>query len=169
MSPLARIKDKSPKHRIHDMTSEIEKRRTKSSATRERNEPVLCVPVYARHQRKDFATASHLDHQVHRNPLDRLQNTSSRSLSLTLCIPSFDLRLRGLDLLRQKLHAFISPSTVGQMRRQDTQSTDAHRIARLTYDLDLVLGEVGDLVSVLRLLGVAVEHYTSDLVLDTAV
>jgi hypothetical protein len=80
-----------------------------------------------------------------------------------LHLPRLNLRLRPLDLLRQERHALIRPNTVGQVSRQHRQNTATHRIARLTNNADLLLGEVGDLVIVLLLLRVAVEYHARDL------
>lgn len=54
------------------------------------------------------------------------------------------------------------------MRGQDSESPRADKIARVTDDQDLLLRKVGDLASVLQVLGIAVGDNACDLVLDSS-
>jgi hypothetical protein len=120
----------------------------------------------ARIQRLRVSPLIRLDNERLCNLLDNLLR---RRLSRPLRVARLDLRLRPLDLLHQKVNPLVRAHAVRQMGRKHRQSAQADSITRLADDLDLLGGEVLDLVAVLQLLCVAVEDNTSDLVLDARV
>ena len=104
-----------------------------------------------------------------RNKLNGLYHNRSHLFSFALRVASLDLCLRTLDLGHQELDSLVGTDTVGQVSRQNQQSTHADGVPRLTDDLDLVLGKVGNLAFVLDFLSVAVQNNTGNLVLDSLV
>jgi hypothetical protein len=138
---------------VHSCTRPISKRKRRRRKT-------------ARIQRLSVSPLIRLDNECLCN---LLHNLLRRRLSRPLRVPRLDLRLRSLDLLHQKVNPLVRAHAVRQVCREHRQSAQADSITRLADNLDLVGGEVLDLVAVLQLLRVAVEDNTSDLILDACV
>jgi hypothetical protein len=76
-----------------------------------------------------------------------------------------------VDLSNQELASLLRVTAIAEMRKQDSRCevTVTNGVANgpTAKDLELVTGEVGDLLVVTASLGVAKGNNTSDLVLDT--
>jgi len=71
-----------------------------------------------------------------------------------------------LELPSQKAHSFRNSLDIVQMSRQNSQSSSAHRIARVANDQQLVRRKVRDLATILQILRIAKGDHTNDLVHD---
>lgn len=118
---------------------------------------------------KATTTSLNLSNKSNSDPPDLINNIRIPFLRLSLRLLSFDLRLRPLNLLDQKLHPLISPRTIRQMRRQHHQLPATNSITSLTNYLDLISRKVWDLIAILLLLRIAVEYHTRDLILDSGI
>lgn len=88
-------------------------------------------------------------HISHSSGSNHFLRCSLKSLGFALQIASLDLGLHGADAGSEEVNTLADALAIGEMGRQDGQSTDTDEITRLADDLDLLLGEVGDLVTVL--------------------
>ena len=64
-------------------------------------------------------------------------------------IPGLDLSLRSANLPCQKCRALCGSLTICQMSGRDSEAAETDEITGLTDDVDLVRGEVGNLISIL--------------------
>lgn len=101
--------------------------------------------------------------------LDCGNQTKRPRSCLSPCVSGLYLRFSTLDLLNKELGTLIGAQAVRQVGRQNEKLTKADRIARLANNLHLIGREVGDLIVVLLLLSIPVEHNAGDLVLNSRI